>query len=602
MADTVPIPQGAQIGSVPIPDGATIGAAPTGMKSVKSTAYTQGEKALRQLPLAGGVLGGLLGSESGPGAVGTAALGGVIGEDARQLITKMLGWDTPKTETPKAALGGMAKEGAIQGFNEATGRLLAKPVAAFGRTMMNTHAASSLIPMLPSQAGAKSALYTWGERFVSNAIPSGGIMREFQIKQAAKATEGMLAELQNISKFKGTPEQAGELVQKAIEKYRDTYKKTVIEPAYNEITKLVEAKYGRVPVSREVTSALVDESGKPINYMKRVLEKQQISGLQTDTRQVKQLAIPILRQLREQKALIDPKLLADSESILTSIVTAPKQVPFQVMQHSRSDLLAISRKLEEALPGKRAGIIKRLIGGLDSSLEASADRSGIPGLGEKLRSANRLTFEMHRRFDQQLVTKILATQKPEMVSAYVRKAGLQELRDMQGMLTPPQNRMVQARVVNDLMDESADKGAFNPLAFSKKFKSMGEERGKELFGQNYRNLKVLSDLFEKVGSGKVGEISPASLHNLSFILGIPSAATALALGHVGVAAATAGGLTAEAVGLRAFAKAITNPAKSAIVARYISGVLRGSPYAADALRRTITSPDGGSNEQAQGEK
>lgn len=569
----------------------SISGPPTGVARAKSAAYTYGEKGLKQLPLAGGILGGLAFSGTGPGAVLGAAGGGSAAEGLRQVITKMLGWeDAP--QNLKESVVGMVKEGAIQAINEGTGRLASVPVKAFGKTMAETSLRGLRIPLLPSQAGVKGSLPSWGEKFLANAIPSGGIMREFTEKQTAKALEELGKEIEGISRFKGSSEQMGEFTQKAIETYRERYKKEVINPAYDEIKRLVKAEYARVPVMRESTSSVVDEFGNPMTYARRALERQQVGGVAAETRTVKQIAIPLLRQLREQRALIDPKLLADSESILASIIKAPKQVPFEVMQHSRSDLLAISRKLEEVLPGKRAGIVRQLIGGLDSSLERAADNSGIPKLGEKVREANRLTFENHRRFEQQLVRKVLDSSKPEQISGFVRKAGLQEIRDIQGMLTPPQQRMMAAQVAKDLIREGMDaSGTMSPYQFAKKFDAIGAERGKQIFGAAYPGMKQLADTLLKLGSGKTGDISAASLHNWSFMAAGPSALVAMASGHPDIAAATAGALGAETMVLRGFARAITNPAKSAKVARLTVAAIRGAPYAGDALRRLITSPE-----------
>jgi len=77
------------------------------------------------LPIAGGIVGGILGLPSGPGAVGTAALGGAGGEAYRQLAARALGMEAPQTSTEAAKkIGISATE---QGVGEAVGSFVAAP-------------------------------------------------------------------------------------------------------------------------------------------------------------------------------------------------------------------------------------------------------------------------------------------------------------------------------------------------------------------------------------------------------------------------------------------------------------------------------------------
>jgi hypothetical protein len=114
---------------------ATVEAAPPALswRGLKDKALTLRDKAINQLPTVGGILGGVLGGgaglESGPGAVGTAALGagagGVLGEDARQTLTEHFHPEDKKMK-PGEALKGLALEGAGQAAGEATGQMLGR--------------------------------------------------------------------------------------------------------------------------------------------------------------------------------------------------------------------------------------------------------------------------------------------------------------------------------------------------------------------------------------------------------------------------------------------------------------------------------------------
>lgn len=84
------------------------------------------------LPIAGGVIGGLLGAELGPGAIGTATIGGAAGESYRQMAARSLGIDAPATSMEAAKKIG--EEGVVQGAGEALGSFVLNPAAkAVGR-------------------------------------------------------------------------------------------------------------------------------------------------------------------------------------------------------------------------------------------------------------------------------------------------------------------------------------------------------------------------------------------------------------------------------------------------------------------------------------
>ena len=98
----------------------------------KSEAMTLRDKAINQLPTVGGILGGIAGGGSGaatgPGAVGTAALGagagGMLGEDIRQSTMEKL--HPEEKMTTGQALKGLAEQGLVQGASEATGQALGR--------------------------------------------------------------------------------------------------------------------------------------------------------------------------------------------------------------------------------------------------------------------------------------------------------------------------------------------------------------------------------------------------------------------------------------------------------------------------------------------
>lgn len=531
------------------------------------------------LPVAGSIVGGATGNVPG------AALGGASGEAANQLLRRLIGLPSPKTSAESATKIGT--EGAISGVTEGFGRLTSNLLGPIEKYFSRTAARSTRIPFLPSEAGVGKGTSKVVEGFLSHAIPSRGIMEDFRVGQISKASEVFNGEIQRISKFNGTPEQVGMLTQNAMEDAR-TALKAETRSAYKAIDQLTESHVKRVPVTKEVTSSLVDESGRPMSYDKKFLEKRMVGGVQPETREVKKTAIMLLRELKMQEKLMDPKLLADTKSILETIVRADNNVPYQTMAKSRSDLLAVSRNLDAILPGKRAGIAKLLAEQMDKSMIDAAQRSGISGLVDQVRVANTMTREMHRVFEQNLITKIMESKNPEVIASYLRTGGLQELRDLNALLSDPQRRVVQSQILKDSMMRSTENGAkpMEPQKLAKDIHDLGEERGRLIFGKNYDSIRQVADLMTKIKSSSAGG-GASALHNWAYLSAAPTAGMAVATGHPGTAAAVAATTGAETVFMRKLAKAMTNPAKSARMVHYLRLGARGAPYAAYGFSKLI---------------
>lgn len=79
------------------------------------------DKAVDVLPLLGGIGGGILGAPTGPGAIGTAALGGAAGQAVRRIIQTLQGRRSADADTPLSVGGDLAGAGAEQGVGQAVG-------------------------------------------------------------------------------------------------------------------------------------------------------------------------------------------------------------------------------------------------------------------------------------------------------------------------------------------------------------------------------------------------------------------------------------------------------------------------------------------------
>jgi hypothetical protein len=506
------------------------------------------------LPVAGAAIGGILGAPGVVTGVGGAALGAAAGESLKQGVKRFIRKkDYPATSEDAAFdVGSQAVQG---GLTELSGQAFSKPLKSLESGFAKTAARGARLPLTPSEAGVGGATAKTVEGFLGHAIPSRGIMDEFRNKQLERAGQIVEEEIGRISKFKGTPEQMGKITQGAIDTSRARLKNEV-GMAYNAVDQMSQS-------------------------------------VQVDTSGLKKTATKLMIELKEQAKLMDPKLLGDTESTLKAIIDAPDKVPFKTMGMARSDLLAVGRKLDEVLPGKRAGVAKLLAKQMDDAMMDAA-RGGPSGLDTQLRVAQTLTRDMHERLESDLVKKIIDTGRPEDIAAYVKQGGLQDIRHLNSLLTKPQQRMMQSQIVRDALDGALDQSTkvLDPNKFVASINSLGEQRGKEIFGgQNYDNIRQTAKLLSRLRSEGGGGMA-AGLHNYTYLAAGPSALAALVFGRPEAAALTTLGVGTETVALKGLAKAMTNPAKSARVLHYMQLAAHGSPYAIYGLSKIVDSENG----------
>ena len=560
-------------------------------KGLKVLGYKAADKVLDVLPTAGGIVGGVAaggaGLPSGPGALATAAggaaLGGAAGESARQLGKRALFGTGPESSTEAAKQ--IALQGGIQGGSELMGGVLSKgftpAINWLGRTA--SESAASGVRLLPSEAHTAPSSYL--ERFLKGSVLTSGKMEAFRTAQNAETKAAAEKVAAQISSFNGSAEQLGKMVQEGIDKYTEGFR-LVQNRMYSEIDKEVAEKVIKVPMQVEHASSLVDASGKPLSFTTTVMQNKLTGPAMPSMSPLKEFASAQLERLAQEEKILDPTLLESTRKTLEHIVNSPERVTFQGMRDARSDMLALSRKLDEALPGKRAGFAKKMASLADESMMDAAEKSGIPGLPEKVRAANAYTAEGHRVFEQQLVKKIVDTKKPEAIAKFIRgnSVGLEETRDLLKLLPSELRAKVQKQVVSDVMSESvnAQTGAFNERKFATLITKLGEERGAQLFGKNWGNIKELSQLMSRInGPSGIAGGSGAALQNFAVLKNMMLTAAApfgLAASHHPIAAA--GSLAGEWATLNTLASAMTNPAAAVKMLKVARQAAKHLPYLA----------------------
>lgn len=344
-----------------------------------------------------------------------------------------------RSETEPAEAAG---EGAFAVLMQALGLKTTKPIVKGG--------AAEGVPLLASeQSGSKLASFLEG--VTEKTITGAGPFSRFRKEQAAAAVSRADKIVEDISAFKGSSEELGRVIQGQREATLVARKKAASE-MYGEIDDAVKTHTVRKATTVETPSSLVDEFGNAMTFDKRILKKVEEGGVMVPTKGLKEAILPIARRLQDQRKLMDPKLLADAESIVNQVLHSPPRVSFRTMADTRSDLLAIARRFDEPLAGKRAGITKTLASAADDAMMSAAAESKVPGLATKVREANAHYHETARLFDQRLIEQIGKTQSPEKIAGFVRGAGLQELRDLQQVVPPGAFKAAGARIMRDVLD------------------------------------------------------------------------------------------------------------------------------------------------------
>ena len=159
---------------------------------------------------------------------------------------------------------------------------------------------------------------------------------------------------------------------------------------------------------------------------------------------------------------------------------------------------------------------------------------------------------------------MVETKKPEAIATFLRgkDVGLEETRDLFSVLPANLRQPVQKQVIVDAMRESTNTltGAFNERKFAGAIAKIGEERGKEIFGSNWKNVHDLAHLMGSInGPTGMGGGSGAALQNFSILKNLMIAATPLAFAEQGRYKEAVGTLAGEWATLNVLALAMTHP-------------------------------------------
>lgn len=613
MADPIKLPPGAELvddsnqgiklppGAEMVPDDdktslppATVHAAPHPftLDWVKANANTVMQHVLDILPTAGGVAGGVAaggaGLETGPADIGIAAAGaaagGGLGEAVKEQAEEAIFPNQPK-RTPKETALGIAKEAGIQGAGELTGRaagkLFSPAVKYFGKTAEES--AKAGVGMLPSEASSKAPSYV--EKFLKGSVLTSGKMDKFRVMQNEQTKAAVDKVADSISKFNGTPEQLGKLVQDGIDNHKEGFR-ALQKKMYDAIGAQVNERTIKIPITKQVDTGVLDAQGNPIMKTVTTLKDKIVDDVMPSTVPLKKFATEELKKLDQVEQILDPNLLGQSRSMLQNILDAPDNLPYSAMRSARSDTLAKVRELDQALAGKQAGLAKKMAGLFDDSIMDAVKSSKIHGLEAQVRAADAVTANEHRMFEQALVKKIVDTKRPEAIATLLRgkNIGNEETRDLFKILPKSLHQPVQRQVLVDAMRQATNNTskAFNERKFADTIGGIGDERAQIIFGTNWKNVKELTSIMERI-NGPVGLQggAGAALQNFAILKNLMLTAVApLGFASHGNYGAAMGSLAAEWGSLNTLASAMTHPAAAAKMLKVAQLFASKLPYMA----------------------
>jgi hypothetical protein len=243
--------------------------------------------------------------------------------------------------------------------------------------------------------------------------------------------------------------------------------------------------------------------------------------------------------------------------------------------------------MNSGLSGPEAGFVKKMAGLADDSMMDAAQKSGIQGLPEQIRAANKLTADEHTMFEQALVKKVVETKKPEAIATLLRgkTIGNEELRNLFTIMPKELHAPVQRQLLLDTMRQSTNNTSkvFNERRFADALGGIGDERGEIIFGKNWSNIKELASTLEKInGPTGLGGGTGAALQNIGAIRGIIEAAYLAPLALVAGGHLTSGTLSVagEVVTMRTMANLLTKPELTVKLLKTLQVGARTLPYAA----------------------
>lgn len=391
------------------------------------------------------------------------------------------------SQFPKA--WGYLKEG---GFWEASGHALAgltplagpaavevgeefvtDPKHAFGRMLGLTipiPVGRATHKLRPAKRPKYPVPFTVGERWQNQAalrlqsvlarsIPSAGQFENIKKRQHSALAGMATGVVESVSEFKGTPEELGRLIQGKISQGRDAVK-GLANTEYAELFADVAPTVKRVPtvVQRPVVGPkgpLTSVAGQPLIAPKTVLRKTPLGGVMVPGGSMKLIAIDQYARLKEIEALVPSEALAPIKAQLTGLLKARKFYTVEQFHNAKSMLGEVARRLDELLPGRRAGLNKLLVQTANKAMENALRKAGRGDVWERYQGIQSRYKEMAQALKETTVAKLM-DQAPEKVAAFLPKMDLSDIDILKTQLGQANFDMLAARLMRDMVNNAIE--------------------------------------------------------------------------------------------------------------------------------------------------
>lgn len=171
------------------------------------------------LPTAGGFAGAAIAGGKGPTAAAGAGIGGAVGETIRDLVMRHIntarGMGNPSTFQ---SIKNVGKEAATQAVLQFGGEKAGEYFFKMLDKVIPHSVTKGGIPLLPGDLNPNGKVMRYIEDLLTNLSPSGGTMEKYFDKQSAAAEKKAQILAKGFSKFSGTSEELGNLIQNTVRK------------------------------------------------------------------------------------------------------------------------------------------------------------------------------------------------------------------------------------------------------------------------------------------------------------------------------------------------------------------------------------------------
>jgi hypothetical protein len=624
----------------------TLDAPKVGSKDwAKGKFYTWADRLLPILPAAGSTAGAMLTSESGPGAIGGGIEGGVLGEAARQYLTRKIFNKSPEIldtlpKTPEDKAKQLAMQGIIGGAGEAGARAVIAPLTKLARPFeqsaetVRAAKAGTGMRLTPGEASGSTALKKI--ETATSHLPGGiGPWERFRKTQAADASRYFTKQITEMRRQGVPPEQLGQAVQQFVSgaqrqvdgayqaEIQQTLQQIGVNPAASEATAGQAAQRALIQHYREMETgetALYNTAKKHLGFEGRDVTPEEfdravgshtqyrarpslpLQGWDTEAGQAvnaarnytranrprfdSKLVSAVLKTSRPE-ALPGMMATASLEDLRAFQKFVPGEVQHQLGESLLSRMAKESTDAEGQVSGKKLVAQLAKLGNDRGRLIYGAERwQQMTAAAERIRGLESSLPQAREAFRTDLMQKIVNSGQPEAVAALFEKASIGDIRALHSALPEPMRRQVSAQVLQGIVERATDPQTkhLGARSIASSIQDLGQGRGRLLFGKQYDAVMEGSRLMDRMKAP--GGEAMGQMHLLmkagAAVAAIGSVA-AFELGHGMTQMALLGGGMGA---VRVVTAALLNPATTAQTLKILRMVAatgaRAVPYAVDA--------------------